>query len=508
MSESRSKNVMNNMTTGALVQIINKLMIFIVRTVFIKTLNEEYLGVNGLFTNILTILSFAELGLGTAIIYHMYKPVAEDDVEKIKSLMNFYKKSYNIIGIAIFLIGLLVIPFMDLLVKDVPKIQENIIHIYVLFLANTSVSYFFTYKKSIISAHQKESIINMIDSMIYLVKSIIEIVFLILTKNYIVYLMMEIIFTMIENFVVSNRANHLYPYLNDRDVKPLSNKEKNSIFSDVKALVIYKMGGIMMNGTDNILISALINVTTVGLVSNYTMVINAIRGVLSSILNGITASVGNLNVVEKNEKKEQIFYQLTFMNFWIYGFVSIACMVLLNPFIKIWLGEKYLLEVAVPIALSITFFIEGLRNSSYTFRVTSEVFKKGKITPYLATVINIVLSIYLGKIWGVLGIFIATSIAQLCSYSWIDPYLIHKYEFKTSSSKYFKKYFMYIGIFIVEVVATMYVTSFIEVTGITNFIVKGIIVAIFPNLINLLVFYHTEEFKSLVGKFINKMKGK
>ena len=188
MEESRTKNTIRNMKTGMVVQIINKLMIFVVRTVFIKTLNSEYLGVNGLFTNILTILSFAELGIGTAIIFNMYKPVAENDTEKIKSLMQLYKKAYDIIGVVVFVLGILVIPFMKYIVKDAPNIKENLNFIYILFLCNTTVSYFFTYKKSIISANQKQSIINNIDSICYFIKSIIEILVLILTKNFILYL--------------------------------------------------------------------------------------------------------------------------------------------------------------------------------------------------------------------------------------------------------------------------------------------------------------------------------
>ena len=192
MGKSRTENAVKNVKTGFIVQLVNKLMAFVVRTIFIKCLNSDYLGVNGLFTNVLTILSFAELGIGTAIIFSMYKPVANDDKEKIKSYMNLYKKSYNIIGILVFVLGLLVIPFMKFIIKDAPDINENLILIYLLFLINTASSYFFTYKKSIIIAHQKQSVINNIDSVFYIVKSIFEIIFLVLTKNYIIYLSIQI----------------------------------------------------------------------------------------------------------------------------------------------------------------------------------------------------------------------------------------------------------------------------------------------------------------------------
>lgn len=473
MENSRTKNTMRNIKTGMIVQIINKLMAFVVRTVFIKMLNTEYLGVNGLFTNILTILSFTELGIGTAIIFNMYKPVAENDKEKIKSLMNLYQKSYNTIGIIVFLLGLLVIPFMNVIVKDVPNISENLILIYILFLFNTASSYFFTYKKSIISAHQKQSIINNIDSAFYLIKSIFEIAFLIITKNYIVYLVIQILGTFIENIVIAKKADKMYPYLKDKKVNTLNKSERKKIFDNVKSLVIYKFGGVIMNGTDNILISALVSVSMVGLCSNYVLIINSIKAVIVSALNGVTASVGNLNAVGERKQKENVFYQITLVNYLVYSFCSIAFIVLLNPFITIWLGNNYTLEIAISIALAVSFLIEGLRQPGYTYRTTLGLFQKGRMTPYIGAITNIIFSILLCKLFGVVGIFVATSIAQLVSYSWIDPYLIHKYEFKTPVKKYFKKFCIYAIVFVIDVLATMAVAGLIGIDGITRIDIKG-----------------------------------
>lgn len=508
MEESRTKNSIKNISTGAIVQIINKLMAFVVRTVFIKVLNTEYLGVNGLFTNILTILSFAELGIGTAIIFNMYKPVAENDKEKIKSLMQLYKKSYNIIGTIVFLLGLLVIPFMDILVKDIPTIKENINIIYLLFLFNTASSYFFTYKKSIISAHQKQSIINNFDSIFYLIKSILEILFLIITKNFIVYLSIQILGTFLENIILSLKADKMYPYLKEKNIEKLSKVESKNIFSNVKSLIVYKFGEVIMNGTDNILISTLINVNTVGLCSNYIMIIESVRIVISSAITGITASIGNLNAIGNREKKEKIFYQFTFINYITYSFCAIAFIVLLNPFIELWIGSEYILSISVSITLAISFFISGLRKSGYIYRITLGLFEKGKFTPYIGAISNIILSIILCKFFGVAGIFIATSIAQLVSYSWIDPYLIHKYEFKTSVKKYFKKFLIYFLVFTIITFITLFVSNIVKTTGILGFIYKIIIVIITPNILNLIIFYRCEEFKALKIRFLKPILNK
>lgn len=509
MEESRTNNAIRNVKTGAIVQLINKVMAFIVRTVFIKMLNTEYLGINGLFTNVLTILSFAELGIGTAIIFNMYKPVAENDKEKIKKLMKLYQKSYNTIGIVVFILGLCVIPFMNIIVKDVPNIKESLILIYLLFLFNTVCSYFFTYKKSIIYAHQKQSIIDNIDSIFYLVKSLFLIVFLVLTKNFIIYLLIQIVGTLVENIVIAQKANKLYPYLKEKNVEKLNKKESKDIFENVKSLIIYKFGGVIMTGTDNILISSLVNVATVGLCSNYIMIIDSVKNIISSALNGVTASVGNLNVVGDQKQKEKVFYQFTFVNYIIYSFCAIAFIILLNPFVNIWLGEKYILNIGVSIALAVSFWIEGLRNPGYTYRTTLGLFKKAKSTPYIGTIANIVLSIILCKIFGVVGIFIATCIAQLVSYSWIDPYLIHKYEFKTPVRKYFKKYFFYILVFTINIIVCLGLTTSISKTNsMINILLNIMIIIIIPNLINFLAFRKSEEFEEAKNKFINPILNK
>lgn len=508
MEESRTRNTIKNVKTGVVMQVINKLMIFVVRTVFIRMLNSEYLGVNGLFTNILTVLSFAELGIGTAIIFNMYKPVALDDREKIKSLMQLYKKAYIIIGIVVFILGIILIPFLNFIVKDIPNIKENIVLIYILFLINTSSSYFFTYKKSIISAYQKESIINRIDSVFYLLKSIIEIIILCVFKNYILYLVTQIVVTILENIYIAQKANKMFPYLKDKNIKGLTKYEKETIFQNVKSLIVYKFGSVVMYGTDNILISSLINVSSVGLCSNYNMVINAIKNIMNTVLNGITASIGNLNAIADKEKKESVFYQITFLNFWIYSFCAICFMILLNPFIKIWLGEEFTLSLSIPISLAISFWIEGLRMPAYTYRVTLGLFEKGKSTPYIGAITNIILSIILCNKMGLVGIFIATSISQLISYSWIDPFLIHKNEFKTSFRKYIIKYCKYVFTFIFIYLISMYITKNIVISNIFDFILEAGILVTIINICILLVSFRTKEFKEIKNKFFYLIKNK
>lgn len=505
MDKSRTRNSIKNVKSGIIVQLTNKILAFVARTIFIQVLNVQYLGINGLFTNILTLLSFAELGIGTAIIFSMYKPVAEDNQEKLKSLIKLYKKTYRVIGLTIFCIGLMIIPFLQYLVKDITEIKENINILYLLFLVNTAVSYFFTYKRSIISAYQQERIINYISGIVKLIITVLQIAFLIITHNYIIYLIITILGTLIENIIISYKANKMFPFLKEKNVKELEKSEKKDILSNVTSLVVYKIGGITLDGTDNVIMSAMTNVTTVGLASNYTLIITSLKSVLATILNSITASVGNLNAGNDTEKEEKVFEQLTFLNYLLYSFVAVGVAILINDLIKIWLGEEYLLGLGVAIVLAANTVIEGIRLPAYTYRVTLGLFRKGRITPYIATIVNVATSIILCHFFGVIGIFIGTGLAQLASYSWIDAYLIYKYEFKKKVTRYYLKVLRYFIVFCVNVFVSYEIISRVTIgNNILNFALKFVLACIIPNCINLVFFCKTEEFKSIKNKFLKK----
>ncbi len=500
MNNSRTKNSMRNMSFGAMSQIVNTILSFVARTVFINILGKEYLGVNGLFTNILTILSFAELGIGNAIIFSMYKPVANNEKEKVKALMKLYQKSYNIIGIVVIIIGALITPFLGFIIKETPNISENISIIYLLFLANTALSYFFTYKKSIIMAHQKDYIINIYEIAFYIVKNILQVVFLYLTRNFIIYLLIQIICTFVENLAISLKATKDYKYLKERNVEEISKQEKKDIFKNVKALVYYKFGSVVLNGTDNIIISSMLGVATVGIVSNYSLILTAATSLLSKLLNGITSSVGNLNAVGETETKEKTFKELFFTTTWIFGFCSIGLALFLNEFIMIWLGNEYLLDYMVVIALALHFYINGMQFAGYTYRTTMGLFNEGKYTAIIAAILNIALSIILCKIIGLAGIFFATSISRLVTTTWFDPYIVYKYNFKKKPYRYYAQYFVnFIKIAIVYTIS-YFILKNIPIDGIKGFVIKLIIYTITSNIIFAILFANTKEFKGVIER--------
>lgn len=436
---SRIINSIKNAASGLASQFISLILSFIVRTVFIRYLGNLYLGVNGLFTNILTILSLAELGFGVAIVYSLYAPLAHNDTKKIQSIMNLYSRVYKIIGVIVGVMGLSIIPFMDIIIKDNKGIY-NLTLIYVLFLLDSVCSYFFSYKRSILSADQKEYMNSRYKYIFTVIKSISQVIILILFENFIFYLLIQIITTLLENIFISKKVDKIYPYLKIKNSQKLQENEFEKIVEDVKALILTKVGHVMLNGTDNIIISSLVGISWVGLLSNYTMIIGSLVMIISQITSSITGSVGNYMAKENKENKYNLFKRVDFIIFWIYGFSTICLVVLLNPFIELWLCKDYILNESIIIVLAINFFISGIMSVLWIFRSTMGLFTQGKYRAIICAILNMAISIMLAKKIGLIGVLLGTTISRLVVNLWYDPYIIYKYGFNKSVKEYYIKY--------------------------------------------------------------------
>ena len=476
-----------------------------VRTVFIKTLSADYLGVNGLFTNILTILSFAELGIGNAIVFHMYKPLAMDDTEKLKSLMLLYKKAYRMIGMIVGVLGICAIPFMDIVISNPPNISENLIVIYLLFLFDTTSSYFFTYKKSIIIADQQNYIVEIYTQVVKICQICLQILILFATKNYLLFLGIQILSTFTSNIIVAAKADRLYPFLKE-EATELPKAEVKAIRQDVGALIVYKFGSIILNGTDNIIISAIIDVTTVGIVSNYHLLINACQSILGRVCNAFTASVGNMNAVDNEEKQYNIFRKIFLINSWFYGFFSVCLMLLLNDFVALWIGKAYLLTPLCVFSLVLHFYVFGVHNVASTYRTTLGFFKKGKKAPLAAAGMNIILSILLGKWIGTAGIFFATSISRFFTMGIVDPYMIFKHMQKPVRN-YYAEYLLhvllYVGIYLI--IKVLYAWLNLP-GGVLYFLIKAVIAAIVFHSIFIIAFRKSKMMGELLCILRRRLK--
>lgn len=500
--ESRTVNVIKNSIFGVISKFGVLILEFICRTIFIKILGSEYLGLNGLFTNILTILSFAELGLGNAIIYNMYKPIADDDTNKVSQLLKLYKKCYNFIALFIFVGGVLCIPFLNSLIGNTPDIKESIILIYILFLIQSITSYFLTYRRSLISANQKEYICSNADLLSEFIATILKLIVLIIFKNYILFLIIQISRNIISNAILYFKSKKMYPHINEKNVEDLPKEEVKTIFSNVKSLVLYKISSTINSGTDNIIITKMVNLSTVGIASNYSTLISAVNQILHRIMLSFTAGIGNLNAKDTVENREKVFNTLTFLVTLIYGFCGIMLTVFLNPFVKLWLGPNYLLSIQVICALSFEFYVCGIQYAGYNYAITTGLFKKAKWGALASSILNIILSIILGYKWGVFGIFLATGLSRLCVQTWLDPYLVYKYEFKKSSKKYFIKIFSNFLFVVINLVICYSIFSRIQMNNIVSLGINVILCSILSIIIFIIQFFKTSEFKDMVNRVI------
>lgn len=491
----RVKNSIINSIAAISSNVVTILLGLISQAIFVKTLGIEYLGLNGLFTNIISMLAIVELGIGPAIIYNLYKPIVEDDKNKIKSLLKFYKKCYRVISVVVLLIGLAIIPFLNSIVGQV-NVTESIHLIFALFLIDTCASYLLSYKASILYANQKNFVISLIHIGYLIALYTLQIVILITTKNYILFLGIRIAFRILENLVITYFAHKMYPYINENDSNDLDKDTVADIVKKVKGLFFHKMGGFIVLGSDNIIISKFLGVAAVGLYSNYYLIITALNNLISQVFGSITASVGNLLIKENSEKTYEVYKKILFLNFWIYGFATTAFYYIIEPFISIWIGEAYILPSLVLITLAVNFYVQGMRKTLSTFKDAAGIYHEDRFVPIIESIINIVASILLLKVFGLAGVFMGTILSTLVVYLYSYPKYIYINLFKKSYLSYIKSLLMYALITYAGLVISYYA---IHMITFGNFIVQivynALICLVIPNIIYALILYKTDEFK-------------
>lgn len=508
MAKTKTAFVAKNLLIGSGTQVIFLILSFINRTVFIYFLGKEYLGLDALFTNILMVLSFAELGIGNAIIFSLYKSMVDKNKARIKAIMALYAKAYRIIGLTVFIVGLLIMPFLNLFIKNPPNIPENIYIIYFLFLLNTAISYMFSYKKAIFSADQKEYVINVSQQIFFLIQSVVQLTYLYITRDYIGFIVIQVVGTFGLNVFLAIYANKKYTYLKGKTTEKLEKAEVKTIFQNVKALAMYKFGSIIMNGTDSIIIAAFLGLSVVGIYSNYLLIIAAVVTVLSRALNSITGSIGHLNNADDDAKKEQVFKQLFFIVAWIYFLLSIILFNVINPFITLWIGESFVLGTGTVLAIVASFYVNGMQFPGYTYRTTMGLFRQGRYVPIAMAILNIILSIIFAIHFGLTGVIVATIISRLVTTTIIDPYLVYRFGFKKKVGSYFKMYLGYAVITAIAFAASIPVMNWIYQGTWLTLIIGAATLFILLNIIYFAIFYKKAECQAIIRRIKSIIKRK
>lgn len=427
VEKSRGSKSFKNLLYGICSQFILTVIPFVTRTVFIKELGEAYLGVNSLFSSILSVLSLAELGIGNIVVYSLYKPLAQKNSSKIASLVKFYRKIYTGISLTVFTVGVALLPFLQYLVK-LPDNMEYLRLYYFLFVLNSSVSYLYVYKTSIINADQKQYIISIYNSVTAILQNIVQIIILVCFKNFVFYLLVQLFATIISNLFISRKANKLYKII-IKDAAELAQDEKKKIINDTKSMVLYKLGGTFLNSTDSIYISILLSTITVGLYANYVALENVLNKFVNLIYDAIYASVGNLNATQDSKKQKDVYDAICLMFFIIgtIGFVGYYSVV--NRVIGLWIGDRYCMDQLTVFSLALRFYMPIILYPIWMYRNTTGLFKETKNILIYAGILNLFFSFIFGKEIGLAGIILATSVSRLLTSFWYEPWILYKKVF-------------------------------------------------------------------------------
>lgn len=502
MSESRVKRSAQNMVTSFLYQALTLVLSFVSRTVFVQVLGKEYLGLNGIFSDVLQLLSMADLGFNTAMAYSFYKPLADRDEQRLVSLVTFYKKIYNVIAIVVLTIGLLCIPFLNFLVnteQDIPLLE-----VYYLFaLANVVISYLFVYKTTILTADQKDYKVVQINIAISTLKVILQIVLLWFTKNYVVYLAIGVLAQFSMNFIASRKTEKEYPFLGKKELVQKVDKEVTAgIVANMKSVFIYKMSTTLFTGTDNMLISIIVGTAMVGVYSNYLMISSKLLLLEQIVFSALTASIGNMIVKETQAKRQEIFNAMQSASFIFCGIITSVFCLMANDLVWVWLGESFTLSVATVLAITLNTYLACVLQPLWVFRDAAGLYIKTKYVMLAGAVLNMVLSIILGKKFGIAGIIFASAIARLSTYFWYEPKLLFKEYFGKKALGYYGALLRNLLLVAGTIMALSFLGDKLLVTDFGSLVIKGIVLGGICCVVFMVAYCRTEGFKIIWRKAI------
>ena len=486
-----------NIKIAWILQLVHILCQFFSRTAIIYMLSNEYVGLSGLFSNVLMILSLAELGIGEAIVFSLYSPIAKNEISKIKSIMRFYKRIYIGVGGFVLAAGLLMTPFIDFFIKEKPDIP-NLHLIYVLYVVNTAVSYFFSYKSAYVSARQNNYIVALNNGICEILMVIVQVLILVMSRNYIGFMLVGILFVLIQNISITRIADKRYPYLKEKDVIALP----RDIFAEIKkntlAMVFHKIGTIIVFATDYLIISKFIGLVISGIYANYTMIVNAVTVFISKFFTAISASVGNLAALEDVETQEKALKRVFFINFWLYSFACCCLFNLLNPFINdIWVKKDTIFGTGVVLIIVMKTYFTGMRSSAQTFKNAKGLYWYNKYMPIYESLINLGVSLVLVKPLGVSGVLLGTIVSTVTTCAWIEPYVLYKYGFHKSVMPYYKTYLKLSLVFFAILGVCYGAVSLVPGHSFIAFLIKLVISAILPNILLYIIFRNSDEFAFL-----------
>lgn len=499
---SRTKIVYINSSVTLISQIFQVILGFVIRKLFIDYLGVEYLGYNSVFANILQMLNLADMGIGVAITSYLYKPLAENNLDRISAIMKIYKNIYSILGLIVFGVGLIISINLNILIPDATCSIGYLRLLFYINLIGTVSTYFLAYKRTLLIADQKSYIANIVDTSVYFVISILQLISLIIFPNYIIYLSLNIAKNIISNILISLNVNKNYSFINNNADLNLINEYRPQIIQYVKDVFVSRIGAVIYYSTDNIILSVIKGSLLTGYLSNYTLITGQLNTVVNQVLSSVQATFGNfISVTNSNEEKMKMTNNYFCVNFCIGNFCMLCFSLLAQPFIKLFFGEAMLLDLSTAIWLGVNLLLTFLIQLPSQVFVIYKLFRYDRPIIIVSATLNIIISIILVNIFGINGVLIGTFLTSLI-YLFSRFYIIAKYVYNVRYFDYVKRIFYYGLISIFTFLILYFATMNLNGTGVIWFAIKAVIVGLLAVFCTALFLAFTKEFGFLKNKLL------
>lgn len=505
MKLERTRNATKNIIFGTILKLYQIIVPFLIRTAMIYLLGVEYLGLNSLFSSILQVLNLAELGVGSAMLFSMYKPIANDDEMTICALMKLYKIYYRIIGAVVLVLGLIICPFVPKLIKNGVPIDMNVYILYILNLLATVFSYWlFAYKNSLLLAHQRIDVTSKITLIVNTIMYIVQFVLLFIFRNYYFYVIALLLGQIAINITTAFVVDRMYPkYKAKGNLPKCQIKEING---RVKDLFTSKLGSVIINSADSIVVSSFLGLKVLAIYQNYYYILTAIIGIVTVVFNSCTAGIGNSIILESKEKNYKDFKKLTFIIAWIAGFCTAALLCLYQTFMKIWVGSEFLLDMPCVVCLVIYFYIYEINALLNLYKDASGIWHKDRFRPLVTALSNLALNLILVNFIGLYGVLISTVLTMLfIGIPWLI-YNLFTEIFKVNPKKYVLILFLYTIVTLIDVLVTYWICDFIKGDSFIILIIKAIICFIVSNLIFFVIYRNFKEYEDSKAQVFKMLK--
>ncbi|EOU2062761.1 O-unit flippase, partial [Clostridium perfringens] len=494
----RTKKAIINSSVNIISFLISFVPNLIIRRIFMETLGNDMLGLNSLYTNIIGWLSIIEMGIGSAIIYLLYKPFVNNDKKSIRAYIKFYGWFYKIIGFIILILGILIIPFLKYFIKGQINIKMASL-VFLLFLINSFITYLFSNRLCILNVAQEDYKITIGITTSKLIIAIFQIIMFKIYPSFILFILIQLIINFIYFWMMNLYVTKCYPWLNQGNEK-IEYNEKKELMKNIRAMFMHKIGSLVVNSTDNIVISKFVGLGALANYTNYQIIISALQSIVSQGLSGLTSSIGNMIASENKEQWYETYKKIFFINFWIVSFITISLYNTLNQFVMIWMGKDFLLDKLTFVVILINMYFSSMRGSVEQFKNASGNFYQDRYAAIFESLINLISSLILVNKIGISGVFIGTLISNFTVVFWTKPYVVYKYVFNKNLIEYFKLYFRYLAISVIPLIITNYLTSAFKVKfNFISFLINCIINIVVINIIYICIFFKTNEFRYYVS---------